>query len=82
MIKKPIFKSIKNEICIEIIYFISYLLGNTQWLNRIYGLLFMILNAFSVCKIIYVTWLTIILSPIMVEIAYWDLHEQSVIYNL
>ena len=48
--KKPIFKLIylgkTKEKCIEIIYFITYLLGNTQWLNRIYGLLFMILNAF------------------------------------
>ena len=35
-----------KEKCIEIIYFITNLLGNTQWLNRIYGLLFMILNAF------------------------------------
>ena len=34
------------EKCMEILYFITYLLGNTQWLNRIYGLLFMILNAF------------------------------------
>ena len=48
MMKKPIFKLIYLGICrfIEIIYSITYLLGNTQWLNRIYGLLSMILNAF------------------------------------
>ena len=50
MMKKPIFELIylgkTKEKCIEIIYSITYLLGNTQWLNRIYGLLFMILNAF------------------------------------
>ena len=40
------FSTILNFRPMEIIYSITYLLGNTQWLNRIYGLLSMILNAF------------------------------------